>query len=155
MTKKPHGDVESVRLRTISLRSFRWCRKHSARLDLTHLWASRSYENDYQISMQSWPTYQQYSGNLGIQTLTDITGNHFGPSPASQDYNGWGQWTRAGHKSIGMERTAANWTSLSGTYPPEIIAMYENIDTTPNNFFLWFHHVNYTHAFHSGEEIIQ
>jgi alpha-glucuronidase len=33
--------------------------------------------------MQSWLTYEQYSGSLGIQTLTDITGNHFGPSPAS------------------------------------------------------------------------
>jgi alpha-glucuronidase len=36
------------------------------------------------MSMDSWPAYEQYSGNLGIQTLTDITGNHFGKSTAGQ-----------------------------------------------------------------------
>lgn len=44
------------------------------------------------ISMQSWPAYEHYSGNLGIQTLTDILYTHYGPNPATQDNNGWGQW---------------------------------------------------------------
>jgi alpha-glucuronidase len=107
------------------------------------------------ISMQSWPAYEQYSGNLGLQTLTDITGNHFGPKPQSQDDNGWGQWTRADHMTIGMDRTVANGTGFSGTYPPEIANMYENIATTPDNLLLWFHHVNYTHVLHSGKTVIQ
>ena len=107
------------------------------------------------ISMESWPAYEQYSGNLGIQTLTDITGNHFGPKPQSQDNNGWGQWTRADQKTIGMDRTVANGTGFSGTYPPEIASMYENIATTPDNLLLWFHHVNYTHILHSGKTVIQ
>lgn len=46
------------------------------------------------MSMKSWPAYEQYSGNLGIQTLTDILYTHFGPNPASQDGNSWGQWTK-------------------------------------------------------------
>ncbi|PMD44642.1 glycoside hydrolase family 67 protein [Hyaloscypha variabilis F] len=104
-----------------------------------------------EISMDSWPAYEQYSGNLGIQTLTDITGNHFGPKPQSQDGNGWGQWTRADQKKIGMDRTVANETGFSGTYPPEIAGMYENIATTPDDLLLWFHHVNYTHVLHSGK----
>ncbi|KAH8773263.1 glycoside hydrolase superfamily [Hyaloscypha finlandica] len=107
------------------------------------------------MSMQSWPAYEQYSGNLGLQTLTDITGNHFGPKPQSQDDNGWGQWTRADHTTIGMDRTVANGTGFSGTYPPEIANMYENIATTPDNLLLWFHHVNYTHVLHSGKTVIQ
>jgi len=36
------------------------------------------------MSMESWPAYEQYSGNLGIQTLTDITGNHFGRSTTGE-----------------------------------------------------------------------
>ncbi len=107
------------------------------------------------ISIKSWPAYEQYSGNLGIQTLTDITGNYFGPKPQSQDGNGWGQWTRADQKTIGMDRTVANGTGFSGTYPPEIVSMYENIATTPNDLLLWFHHVNYTHVLHSGKTVIQ
>ena len=33
--------------------------------------------------------------------------------------------------------------------------MYENIDTTPDNLLLWFHHVKYTHRLHSGKTVIQ
>lgn len=107
------------------------------------------------MSMDSWPAYENYSGNLGIQTLTDILYTHFGPNPATQDNNGWGQWTRADHLSVGMDRTVSNGTGYSGQYPPEIAAMYENIDTTPDNLLLWFHHVNWTHRLHSGETVIQ
>ncbi|CAG8899944.1 unnamed protein product [Penicillium egyptiacum] len=107
------------------------------------------------MSMESWPAYEQYSGNLGIQTLTDIIYTHYGPSPASQDNNGWGQWTRADQDSIGMDRTVANGTGFSGQYPDEIAAMYENIDTTPDDLLLWFHHVKYTHRLHSGKTVIQ
>ncbi|OCL09911.1 glycoside hydrolase family 67 protein [Glonium stellatum] len=105
--------------------------------------------------MQSWPAYENYSGNLGIQTLTDILYTHFGPNPASQDNNGWGQWTRADHMTIGMDRTVSNGTGFSGQYPPEIAQRYENIDTTPDDLLLWFHHVNYTHRLQSGKTVIQ
>jgi alpha-glucuronidase len=47
-----------------------------------------------EMSMLSWPMYENYTGNLGVQTLTDILYTHYGPNPASQDNNGWGQWTR-------------------------------------------------------------
>lgn len=107
------------------------------------------------ISMESWPAYENYSGNLGIQTLTDILYTHYGPNPASQDNNGWGQWTRADQTSIGMDRTVSNGTGFSGQYPDEVAAMYEDIDTTPDNLILWFHHVNYTQRLHSGKTVIQ
>ncbi|KAG0155837.1 hypothetical protein PDIDSM_3010 [Penicillium digitatum] len=107
------------------------------------------------MSMESWLAYEQYSGNLGIQTLTDIIYTHYGPNPASQDNNGWGQWTRADKTSIGMDRTVANGTGFSGQYPDEIAAMYENIETTPDALLLWFHHVKYLHRLHFGKTVIQ
>jgi alpha-glucuronidase len=107
------------------------------------------------MALESWPAYENYSGNLGIQTLTDILYTHFGPNPQSQDNNGWGQWTRADHDSIGMDRTVSNGTGFAGTYPPEIAAMYEDIETTPDNLLLWFHHVNYTQRLKSGKTVIQ
>ncbi|KAI9047382.1 hypothetical protein LZ554_008828 [Drepanopeziza brunnea f. sp. 'monogermtubi'] len=107
------------------------------------------------MSMESWRAYENYSGNLGIQTLTDILNTHFGPNPASQDHNRWGQWTRAGADTIGMDRTVSNGTGNSGQYPPEIAAMYESIETTPDDLLLWFHHVPYTHELKSGKTVIQ
>ncbi len=40
--------------------------------------------------MQSWPAYVHYTGPLGMQTLTDITGSHYGPNIESSENNGWG-----------------------------------------------------------------
>lgn len=107
------------------------------------------------IAMETWPTYENYSGNLGIQTLCDILYTHFGPSPGSQDGNGWGQWTRADAKAIGMDRTVATGTGNSGQYPAEVAKIFENIDTTPDDLLLWFHHVPYIHRLKSGKTVIQ
>jgi alpha-glucuronidase len=108
-----------------------------------------------QMSMESWPAYENYTGNLGIQTLTDLLYTHFGPNPQSADTNGYGQWTRADSFGIGMDRTVENGTGYSGQYSPEIAQMYENLDSTPDELILWFHHVNYTHQLHSGTTVIQ
>ncbi|KAH6986981.1 glycoside hydrolase superfamily [Ilyonectria destructans] len=107
------------------------------------------------MSMESWPAYENYSGNLGIQTLTDILYTHYGPNPASQDNNGWGQWTRANGQSIGMDRTVSNGTGNAGQYPDEVAAKYESPETTPDDLMLWFHHVPYTFKLHSGKTVIQ
>ncbi|KAI9897411.1 hypothetical protein N3K66_007267 [Trichothecium roseum] len=108
-----------------------------------------------EMSMLSWPTYENYTGNLGVQTLTDILYTHYGPNPASQDHNGWGQWTRANSHSIGMDRTVWNGTKNAGQYPPEVAEKWENPETTPDDLMLWFHHVPYTFELHSGKTVIQ
>jgi alpha-glucuronidase len=107
------------------------------------------------MSMASWPAYENYTGNLGIQTLTDILYTHFGPNPASMDDNGWGQWTRADHNGIGMDRTVSNGTGFAGQYPAAVAAVYESLDSTPDDLLLWFHHVPYTYKLHSGKTVIQ
>jgi alpha-glucuronidase len=108
------------------------------------------------MSMASWPAYENYTGNLGIQTLTDILLGHYGPNPASQDGNPWGQWTRADADSIGMDRTVWNGTGFAGQYPPALASQYEHPHTTPDNLLLWFHHVPYTHRLRgSNKTVIQ
>jgi alpha-glucuronidase len=106
------------------------------------------------LGMETWPTYESYSGNLGVQTLCDIIYTHYGPSPASQDGNGWGQWTRADAHGIGMDRTTAG-TGNAAQYPAEVAKIFENIETTPDDLLLWFHHVPYTHRLKSGKTVIQ
>jgi len=105
--------------------------------------------------MQSWPAYVNYTGPLGTQTLTDITGSHYGPNIESSENNGWGQWHRDDRLGIGMDRTVATGTGYVGQYPPEVATIYESLETTPDNLLLFFHHVPYTHRLHSGKTIIQ
>ena len=105
--------------------------------------------------LSSWPIYEDYTGPLGLQTLTDILGSHYGPAPQSQERNGWGQWIRADHEGVGMDRTAATGTGFIGQYPPEVAAMYESLATCPDNLLLFMHHVPYTYKLHSGPTVIQ
>jgi alpha-glucuronidase len=73
--------------------------------------------------MQSWPAYENYTGPLGAQTLTDITGSHYGPNIEASERNGWGQWHRADKDGVGMDRSVATGTGYAGQYPPEVAKM--------------------------------
>lgn len=107
------------------------------------------------IQMDSWPTYENYSGTLGLQTLTNITGPHYGPGPDSQERNGWGQWIRADKEGVGMDRSVKTGTGYSGQYSSDVHKMYEDVSTTPENLILFFHHLPYTYKLKSGKTVIQ
>jgi alpha-glucuronidase len=105
--------------------------------------------------LSSWHVYESYTGSLGIGTLTDITGSHFGPGVESSERNGWGQWHRADHQGVGMDRTVATGTGYTAQYPQFVAKMYEQLATTPDELLLFFHHVPYTYVLHSGKTVIQ
>jgi alpha-glucuronidase len=107
------------------------------------------------LQLASWPVYESYTGPLGAGTLTNITGNHYDPAPESSEENGWGQWHRADHLGIGMDRTVATGTGYIGQYPPEVQKIYESLAACPDNLLLFFHHVPYTYVLHSGKTVIQ
>jgi alpha-glucuronidase len=105
--------------------------------------------------LASWRIYEQYTGPLGAGTLTNILGSHYGPAPESSERNGWGQWHRADHEGIGMDRTVATGTGYIGQYPPAVRRLYEALASCPDNLLLFFHHVPYTYVLHSGQTVIQ
>jgi alpha-glucuronidase len=107
------------------------------------------------MQLSSWRTYENYTGPLGLQTLTDITGNHYGVNVEASERNGWGQWHRADDKGVGMDRTAATGTGYIGQYRPEVAARYESLATCPDDLLLFLHHVPYSYKLHSGKTVIQ
>ncbi len=125
-------------------------------------WARLTFGNDAtvravvnRLQMDSWHIYESYTGSLGMGTLTDILGPHFGPNPQSAEDNGWGQWIRADNKGVGMDRTVATGTGYIGQYPPPLRAKYEPLKTCPDDLLLFMHHVPYTYRLHSGKTVIQ
>ena len=125
-------------------------------------WTRLTFNNDAkvvstitQMLMASWPMYEHYTGPLGLQTLTNITGPHYGPAPQSQENNGWGQWIRANHNGVGMDRTVATGTGYIGQYPPQVAHLYDSLQTCPDNLLLFMHHVPYTYKLHTGKTVIQ
>jgi alpha-glucuronidase len=107
------------------------------------------------ILLTSWRTYENYTGPLGLQTLTDITGDHYGVNVEASERNGWGQWHRADEKGVGMDRTVATGTGYIGQYSPAVAAMFEFLATCPDDLLLFLHHVPYTYKLHSGKTVIQ
>jgi alpha-glucuronidase len=103
----------------------------------------------------SWSVYESYTGPLGAGTLTDILGSHFGPGVESSERNGWGQWHRADHEGIGMDRTAVTGTGYVDQYRAPVAKMYESLNTTPDELLFFFHHVPYTYELSSGKTVIQ
>jgi alpha-glucuronidase len=125
-------------------------------------WTRQTISSDPQVVatvdkmlLQSWPAYVNYTGPLGLQTLTDITGSHYGPNIESSERNGWGQWHDADAKGAGKDRTVSTGSGYVGQYPPGVAKAYENPSTTPDNLLLFFHHVPYTYKLHSGKTVIQ
>jgi alpha-glucuronidase len=107
------------------------------------------------IQLSSWRTYENYTGPLGLQTLTEITGNHYGVSVESSERNGWGMWHNADAQGVGMDRSVQTGTGFAGQYRPEVARMVETPASTPDDLLLFFHHVPYTYRLHSGETVIQ
>lgn len=108
------------------------------------------------LLMDSWPAYEDYTGGpLGLQTLTNILGSHYGPGPQTADNNGWGQWIRAGRDAIGMDRTVATGTGFLGQYSTPVDRYNTSLATCPANLLLFFHHLPYTYRLPGGATIIQ
>ncbi len=108
-----------------------------------------------QIQLTSWRTYENYTGPLGLQTLTDITGNHYGVNVEASERNGWGQWHRADETGVGMDRTSATGTGYIGQYRPAVAARWESLATVPDDLLLFLHHVPYTYKLRSAKTVIQ
>lgn len=125
-------------------------------------WTRLTFGNDRNVvetitalQLSSWRTYENYTGPLGLQTLTDITGDHYGVAVEASERNGWGQWHNADEKGVGMDRTAATGTGYAGQYRAPVAGIYESIENCPDDLLLFFHHVPYTHRLHSGKTVIQ
>ena len=107
------------------------------------------------LQANSWRVYEQYTGPLGMGTLTNILGIHYGPGIESAERNGWGQWFRADSKGIGMDRTVATGTGYIGQYPPQLAKIYESLDNCPDSLLLFMHHVPYDYMLHNGKTLVQ
>ena len=125
-------------------------------------WIKQTFGTDHRVVNKvadmlrfSWPAYENYTGPLGLQTLTDITGSHYGPNIESSERNGWGQWHDADRQGVGKDRSVATGSGYAGQYPPELAKLYENPATTPDDLLLFFHHVPYTYKLHDGRTVIQ
>ena len=106
------------------------------------------------IMLTSNQTYENYCAPLGVGFMV-VPGLHYGVSVNGYEYDRWGTYHFADRDGMGVDRTVATGSGYTAQYRPENAAMYEGLDTTPDELLLFFHHVPYGHVLHSGKTVIQ
>ncbi len=96
-----------------------------------------------------------YMTPLGLHHIMG-TGHHYGPAPWVNNV-GRADWNpvyyhRADSIGLGFNRTATGSNALA-QYAPEVRAKFENINTCPEEYILWFHHVPWNHTMKSGRSL--
>lgn len=103
----------------------------------------------------SWRTYESYTAPLGVGFMVSPLHRHYGPDVDGYEYSPWGTYHFADRDGIGVDRTVATGTGYAGQYPSPWSAVYESVETVPDELILFFHHVPYTHRLHDGSTVIQ
>ncbi len=83
-------------------------------------------------------------------------GHHYGPGPwvAGGPRADWTSvyYHRADEQGIGFDR-ASTGSNAVAQYAPPVAAQFENLQTTPEKFLLWFHHVPWNYQMKSGRPL--
>ncbi|MEW9550591.1 alpha-glucuronidase [Nonomuraea sp. NPDC050783] len=102
----------------------------------------------------SWRTYERYTAPLGVGFMVR-PGHHYGPDVDGYEYTPWGTYHFADRDGVGVDRTRATGTGLTGQYPRPWSEVYESAGRCPDELLLFFHHVPYGHVLRSGSTVIQ
>lgn len=105
------------------------------------------------LLMMSWPAYEKYTSPLGIGWLVN-PGHHYGPNVEGYEYDRWGTYHRANHLGIGVDRSSKG-TGFATLYHRENAALYETVETCPEELLLFFHRLPYLQKLKSGKTLIQ
>ncbi|MDQ0338613.1 alpha-glucuronidase [Caldalkalibacillus uzonensis] len=128
---------------------------------ITEEWIRLTFGPDPQVIetiahmlLSSWRIYENYTAPLGVGWMVN-PGHHYGPNVDGYEYSRWGTYHYADCFGIGVDRTMKTGTGYTAQYFSPNREMYESLDTCPDEYLLFFHHVPYTHRLKSGETVIQ
>ena len=107
-----------------------------------------------EMLLTSWEIYENYTTPLGIGWMCNPN-HHYGPNVDGYEYSKWGTYHKANNQAIGVDRTAGNGTGFTGQYHPENAALYESMETCPEELLLFFHRVPYTYQLKTGKTLLQ
>lgn len=99
------------------------------------------------MMMGSWKALVDYMTPLGLNYT--VEGDpHYDPAPAKRDGNYW----FADGEGIGYDRTSGGTNAVS-QYHPAVAEMFDDIDTIPERYLLWFHFVPWDYEMASGRTL--
>ncbi|MCE5186757.1 MAG: hypothetical protein LLF76_11600 [Planctomycetaceae bacterium] len=121
-------------------------------------WARLTFTNDAhaiatisEIMMRSWQANVNFMTPLGLNTLCNAGSGdegHYSPSPATRQ-----KFHHADKTGLGYDRTSATGSNAVGQYPEPLRTQFDDLDTCPEKYLLWFHHVDWDHRMKSGRTL--
>jgi alpha-glucuronidase len=122
-------------------------------MTLTH--DPKASETLARIMLESREAVVDYMTPLGLHHLF-WGGHHYGPAPwwNTEPREDWNPvyFHRADVYGIGFDRTATGSDSVTQYHHP-ISDQFANLNTCPEKFLLWFHHVPWQHHMRSGRTL--
>ncbi|HEX8461429.1 MAG TPA: alpha-glucuronidase family glycosyl hydrolase, partial [Segetibacter sp.] len=125
-------------------------------------WIRQTFTNNAQVvdtikkmMLGSRETTVNYMTPLGLHHIMGY-GHHFGPAPwydkaPRADWNPV-YFHKADAAAIGFDRTEKGTDFLS-QYSPKVRKQFEDVNTCPEEYLLWFHHVRWDHKMKSGRTL--
>jgi alpha-glucuronidase len=103
----------------------------------------------------SYEALVDYMTPLGLHHIM-WGGHHYGPAPwwNKEKRDDWNPtyYHKADAKGLGFDRTKTGSGTVSQYHPP-LRNQYSNINTVPEKFLLWFHHVPWDHRMKSSRTL--
>ena len=134
--------------------------------EIAHEWIVQTYENQDEkftkpvemMMMTSREACVNYMMPLGLHHIFKFD-HHYGPEPDGFIASYPLEWCpvyyhKADAQGIGFDRSSKG-TDAVGQYPEPYRSLYDNIETCPEEYLLWFHHVPWTYKMKSGSTLWQ
>lgn len=108
------------------------------------------------MMLDSHEAVVNYMMPLGLHHIF-AWGHHYGPEPWCSIPGARPDWLpsyyhRADKQGIGFDRSSKG-SNVVAQYPETLAKQYDNIDTCPEEYLLWFHHVPWSHRMKSGRSL--
>lgn len=134
--------------------------------EIAHEWLVQTYENQDErftkpvemMMMTSREACVNYMMPLGLHHIFKFD-HHYGPEPDGFIASYPLEWCpvyyhKADAQGVGFDRSSKG-TDAVGQYPEPYRSLYDNIETCPEEYLLWFHHVPWTYKMKSGSTLWQ
>ncbi len=134
--------------------------------EIAHEWLVQTYENQDEkftkpvemMMMTSREACINYMMPLGLHHIFKFD-HHYGPEPDGFIASYPLEWCpvyyhKADAQGVGFDRSSKG-TDAVGQYPEPYRSLYDNIETCPEEYLLWFHHVAWDYKMKSGSTLWQ
>ena len=134
--------------------------------EIAHEWLVQTYENQDEkftkpvemMMMTSREACVNYMMPLGLHHIFKFD-HHYGPEPDGFIASYPLEWCpvyyhKADAQGVGFDRSSKG-TDAVGQYPEPYRSLYDNIETCPEEYLLWFHHVAWNYKMKSGSTLWQ